>query len=207
MQKKLIVIFSVIGVLLVLAAGIWYLKMKSGNAEIVSPNGAETSKLPTAPKLSVWNDPAGFTFQYDEILKIDNHPEDKINYANLELEESGKEGKILILASDTKYKDVSEWMAKDAKLKGGSAIDTALGGKTAKKVGVAGSSRVIIGAIDDKILFTIELDTTSMEMAVKSEDYLKNWQKRFDQVVSSFKFVYLGSSTGSDIIEEEEIIE
>lgn len=201
MQKKVIIIFSVVGVLLVLAAGVWYLKMKSGNAEIVSPNSAETSKLPTAaPKLLAWNDPAGFTFQYNGILKIDNHPEDKVNYANLEIKEPGKEGKILILASDTKYKDVSEWVAKDANLKGGNVVDITLGGKAAKKISLADSSKVIIGAIDDKILFTIELNSTSDTT-----------------IVSSFKFVYPtsapktpaggSSSTGSDIIEEEEIIE
>ncbi len=194
MQKKLIIIFSIIGVLLVLAGGFWYLKMKSGGTEIVSPDSAktpdQTGTLPTAaPKSLVWNDPAGFTFQYDEVLKINNHPEDKVNYANLEITEPGKEGNIFVLASDSKYKDVNEWVQKDAKIKGGNVIEAVFGGKPAKKINLAAPNRIIVGAIDDKILFTVELDLTTVTLVVQNADYLKNWQKRFAQIVSFFIYV------------------
>ena len=206
MQKKLIVIFSVVGVLLVLAGGVWYLKMRASSPAIVSPDGA--GKPPTtAPKFLTWNDPAGFTFQYGVNLNIDNNPEDMVNYANLEIVEPGKEGKILVLASDSQYKDVNEWARKDVEVKEGNAVDAVFGGKPAKKISLAGSDKIVVGAIDDKILFTVELVSSGSATMVQN----------FETIISSFVFVYptgvpkssagSGFSTGSDIIEEEEIIE
>ncbi len=220
MKSKAFTIIVVFVCLLLAGGGIYLFGSRNKAQETVSPASQEKKSLfPTAaPKLLTWNDPAGFTFQYDSELKIDNHPEDKVNYANLEITEAGKEGKILIMASDTKYKDVNEWVTKDAKLKSSNAIDTTIGGKPAKKIKIADSVKVVVGVIDDKILFTVEEDPTTMTLEVKSEGYYSTWQKRFDQIISSYEFVYptpapqksspstSGSSEG-DIVEEEEIIE
>lgn len=220
MKSKAFTAIVVFVCLLLAGGGIYLFASRSKTEETVSPASQERKSLfpTTAPKLLTWDDPAGFTFQYDSELKIDNHPQDKVNYANLEITEAGKEGKILIMASDTKYKDVNEWVTKDAKLKGSNAIDTTMGSKPAKKIKIADSVKVVVGAIDDKILFTIEMDPTSMTLEAKNEKYFSTWQKRFDQIVSSYEFVYptaaaqksspstSGSSEG-DIVEEEEIIE
>jgi len=208
-MKSKVLLIVVFVCLLLAGGGIYLFTSRSKTKETVSPASQEQilPKPTASPKLLTWNDPAGFTFQYDLGLEIDNHPEDEINYANLEITEPGQEGKILIMASDTKYKTVAEWAAK--------AVDTTLGGKPAKKVKFADSIKVVVGAIDDKILFTIEMGPTTMTTEVKSEEYLLTWQKRFDQIVSSFEFVYPTSvpsaggntSAGGEIIEEEEIIE
>ncbi len=218
MKSKVFIIIIVFVCLLLAGGGIYLFTSRNKTEETVSPTSQE-QELPqptAAPKLLTWNDPAGFTFQYDSELKIDNHPQDKVNYANLEITEAGKEGKILIMASDAKYKDVNEWVTKDAKLKGSNAIDTTMGGKPAKKIKIADSVKVVVGVIDDKILFTIEMDPTSMTLEIKDKEYFSTWQKRFDQIISSYEFVYptavpqksspstSGSSEG-DIIEEEVI--
>ena len=202
MKSKAFIIAVVFVCLLLAGGGIYLFTSRNKTEETVSPASQE-QKLPqpsAAPKLLTWNDPAGFTFQYDPELKIDNHPQDKVNYANLEITEAGKEGKVLIMAADTKYKSVSEWAAK--------AIDATLGGKPAKRIVTAGSDKVVVGTIDDKILFTIEMDPAGVT----------TWQKRFDQIISSYEFVYPTSAPGKsspstsgssegDIVEEEEIIE
>lgn len=194
-SKALLVIIPIC--LLLVGGGMYLFTLRSKTKETVSPAGQE-QKWPeptVGPKLLTWNDPAGFAFQYDSGLEIDNHPEDKINYANLEITEPGKEGKIIVLAADTKYKSVSEWAAK--------AVDATLGGKPAKRIVTAGSDKVVVGAIDDKILFTVEMDLAGVT----------TWQERFDQIISSYEFVYptavpqKSSGSSGDIIEEEEIIE
>lgn len=220
MQKKVLIILGAVVVIGV--GGLLWFKSKQTTSEVISPAQQQTSGVtPTQAetKLLTWNDPAGLTFQYDSKLKIDNHPEDQVNYANLEIKQLGKEGKIIIMAADTKYTDLNDWVKKDKIFKDGSFVNTTLGSKEAKKVSIANSKRVVVGTINDAILFTIELDPTTATAVVPEESFYQNWEKSFEEIVSSFKFVTPtaapvskvsgGStgSTGSDVIEEEETIE
>lgn len=218
MQKKVLIVLAAVVLVIGVVGGLLWFRSRQTTSE-VSPTKEETSGITptqTEVKLLTWNDPAGFTFQYDPKLKIDNHPEDQVNYANLEIKQPGKEGKITVMASDTKYTDLSNWVKKDKIFKDGSFVNTTLGGKEAKKVLIANSKKVVVGTIDDEILFTIELDPTIMSTVEPEENFYKNWEKFFEEIVSSFKFVTptvapastgSGESTGSDVIEEEEIIE
>lgn len=202
MQKKVVIIIAVIGTI-VLGGGLWWFGRSSEKANLISPKVPPTDNEPSkAPSLKTlkWEDPAGFIFEYPEGVKINNHPEDKVNYANLEMTYPGKEGKIFVLAQDTALKRISDWEKTQTQ---SSAVT--LGGKEAKKISV-NAGITIIGTIDDGILFTIkEVQETDPTF----------WQKAFDQIISSFKFwqpTPAESSTpasggGGEIIEEEEIIE
>lgn len=200
--------------------GVFFVLSGSGK-KLISPISEKesvktTPTLPTstpAEQTLTWNDPAGFAFKYSSSIKINNHPEDNVNYAHLDLTANGKQGGVLILAEDSKYKTLDLWFKTDSRVKGGASLDLTLGGKTAKKVSVSSGGKVIIGVIDDGLLFTVELNPGA-------EGYYK---KIFDQIVSSFEFTPLpteksssstsgsGSSGGgensSDVVEEEEIIE
>jgi len=195
MRKKVVVILLVLGVALVLAGiGAWFFLAREP-ADMISPT-EPTTTTPSIPQILTWKDPAGFIFEYPSGLKIDNHPEDEINYANLEITSPGKTGKIKIMASDTKLKKISEWE------KGQKEFSmTSLAGKEAKKI-ILGTDKTTIGTIDSDILFTVETEP---------ETDSSFWQKIFDQIVLSFEFFYptpaSGSPGGGDIIEEEEIIE
>lgn len=157
-------------------------------------------------KLLTWDDQAGFTFQYPKSLLVDTHPEDDQNYSNLSFTNKDNPGGILVMASDTKAKDVAAWVKADKSLVGGLVIETTLGGKPAKKISFADSGKVVVGAIDDQILFRLETNNL--------EPY---WQNTFNRIVDSFEFVYPTSApaassggisnSSSGIIEEEEIIQ
>lgn len=202
MQKKVLIIFmGVTGVALLAIGG--FLFFRSEKEVITESPVSETSSSVVTPtpalKSLLWNDPAGFTFNYSESLKINSHPEDKINYSHLEITSPGKSGQILIMAQDTKFKNISEWE------KGRAGLEATLGGKPARKINYP-SGNVSVGVIDSAILFTIALEP--------AED-ASFWQKPFEEITSSFAFWYPTpkpaanqSSTGSsDVIEEEEVIE
>jgi len=204
MKSKALFIGIFAGVILI--GGLGYLFFKGRNSsEVTSPIGQSQVEQPTiSPKLLIWNDQAGFTFQYPEGLQIDKHDEDKENYAHIDFTKSGETGGILVMASDTKYKNVDEWVKLDKALTGGLVVDTTLGGKPAKKISFSDSGKVIIGAVDMQILFTFQMIDTGVY-----------WKPVFDKIISTYEFVYPtsipsagGSSAGSgEIIEEEEIIE
>lgn len=207
------VVFIVLGVLLIAGAVVGFLAMRKPSEEVVSPSQPESEQLsvPQEPKIEllVWNDQAGFTFQYPKGLPTNKHDEDSVNYAHIDLLPEGKMGGVLILASDSKYKTLDEWVKKDKELAGGNVLEAILGGKPAKKILSADGETIIIGAIDSEILFKIQA-TAYSNSTIKGI---------FDQVVSSFKFVYptpaasgekqpvSSGASESDVIEEEEVIE
>lgn len=208
MQKKVVIAIAAV-VTIILGGGLWWISRSSEKANLISPGVPTASNEPSkAPSLKIlkWEDPAGFIFEYHEGIEINNHPEDKVNYANLELTANNIEGKIVIMASDSKYKTVEEWATKDkmSQLTGG-GTEITLGGKKARKLIFSDTQRTMVGVIDDGILFTVDFTP-------ESTGY---WQKTFGQIVSSFKFWQPtpaessapASGGGGEIIEEEEIIE
>lgn len=158
-----------------------------------------------------WQDPAGFSFEYPKEVAIDDHPEDKINYAHLELTKKGKKGRIVILCNDSQYVDIDEWLKKDELVKNGNSLATEIASMSAKRVAL-GNEREIAGFIDwDEVIYTIDLQP-------EGEDY---WRKVYNHLLSSFKLIPLeGESeeefinwlegfdtSGADIVEPVEIIE
>jgi hypothetical protein len=207
-MRSKVVWFLVAGVILLCFAGFLILRKNYNSKTVVTP----LSILPVdqesvLPKLLIWNDQAGFLFQYPEGLSVNIHLEDNQNYSHLDFTSSGNDGGIFIIASDTKFKDVDAWVKADKNLVDGLVMDTTLDNKPAKKISFADSGKIIVGAIDDQILFQLKTENSDVF-----------WKNIFDQMISSYKFVYptvapaVGSPGGSsvssgDIIEEEEIIQ
>lgn len=157
-----------------------------------------------------WQDPAGFAFEYPEGIKIDDHPEDEVNYAYLELTSDAKLGKIKILCNDSQYSDIETWSQEDSFVRDSSSLDTEVASISAKKVAL-GSDRELVAFIDwDEVIYTIEIES--------KESY---WQEIYNHILSSFKLVPLegeseeefvnwfeGFDTSqADIVEPVEIIE
>ena len=196
MKSKALLVVVPVAVILV-GAGVYFFVSRKSNGEITSPliQNQEAASAP-APKLLTWNDQAGFSFQYPEGLKINKHPEDNTNYANLDFYIDGKDGAVKVLAADTKYKSAVEWASR--------GMEVSLSGKPARKIVSPDTNEITIGLVDEGILFTIKL-------IPGKESY---WQNVFAQIVSSFKLVYptkapVSNSGGAsgEIIEEEEVIE
>lgn len=214
-SKVLIIVIAAV----ILIGGGFYFFLSSGKKTVspLSESGpAEENQIPTVASkpavesLVVWKDPAGFTFKYSKELKANNHPEDKVNFANIDFTAEGKTGGIKILGEETKLTSLEQWLKNDKRVKGGSALDSTLGDKVAKKVSVGSTGNIIIGTLDSDMLLIIEL----------TPDSAGYFKKAFDQIVSSFEFQASNNTSGSsqgssgstsgggEVVEEaEEIIE
>lgn len=169
--------------------------------QAVTPTGVFT----TTHKLLTWDDPAGFTFQYPADLNVDEHPEDQVNYAHVELTNPNYPGHLIVWAKDTTAADSSAWAKTEKQFAGSSILDATLGKQPAKKILLTTpEKKLVTGTIYDELLFMIEV----------SADESGYWSDINETVSSSFAFkpILQGeaneSESGSEeSVEEEEVIE
>ena len=204
-NKKLLIILAVVLVLPIAGIIIFKSKQRTG---LDTPLDNPTVESGSVVKLTVWEDPAGFSFSYPEEIEINPHSEDEENYAHLELvSPSESEGKIIIWVKETEFTDIEDWAEATT---GGQVFDTELDAEPAKKVAYSEPTKLVIAAIDVDVLVLIEM----------TPDKTGYWQKVYDKILSSFKFIPLeGEETApvpaepaetapANIIEEaEEMIE
>jgi len=208
--KKLI--FIILGILVLLVAGgFYYFKFyQKPSSGLVNP--LTNQKTESEAKLLTWEDPAGFKFSYPEEVKINNHPEDEENYAHLELTVASHPGLILIWMKDTNYKNIQDWVKKEASDSSAQVFDSDLGDHPAQKVAFTNPQKMVTAALDGNALVLVE---------VYPEDSW--WNQTYSQILSSFEFIPLqseetststkvsgssGQTSGGGIIDEgEEIVE
>lgn len=192
-MKKLWIVTGIIVVICVVAGGVFFFSQKK--SKVISPGEAvnSTPSPTSAVELTTWNDPAGFSFQYPKDLTVNNHEEDNDNYAHVELTTKDHPGSIIVWASDVS----SAWPPK-----GGTSIDTTLGGVAAKKILISTpSAKLIVGTISDGLLFKVEGTYTDKQY----------WQPVEDTIVKTFAFTpdtsaASGQSSG-DAVDEEEVVQ
>lgn len=157
----------------------------------VLPTVKPTEMAKETYKYLTWEDGAGFKFEYPDGVKIDNHPEDEKNYANLTLTNTNGEGKIEIVMADNTYKSIEAWAGKGA-------LDTILGEKAAKKM--VSPDKMTIGLIDEEVLVTVSRSFNNNPVLEAA------WGK----ITDSWQFVYPtpvvkqgGGGNLDDVLEEE----
>lgn len=202
-KKKRLLIIGIV-IILVLTGGVIVVKVKKSRSLLVGPIVQETE----APKMTTWEDPAGFSFSYPEEVKINPHEEDTENYAHLELTATGHSGKVVLLVKETDYSEIEDWAGEEVE-KGEQVFDTELGGEPAKKIAYSDPEKLVTAAIDVDALVLIE-------MTPDEEGY---WQGVYSQILDSFTFIPLegeevaapettgGSGDAGVIWEAEEVIE
>ena len=203
MSKKLIIIL--VSVLLVLVAGgAWY-KFGAKKQTTITLLSSQTPKQEEKIETLGWKDPAGFSFSYNKEFKIDNHPEDEINYANLDLASPDHQGLINITVSDS-----------SDQIETGNSLDTQVANLAAKKV-LLPEGTVTVFSDSDKVTYKIKMDPQA------DKDF---WNRNYDLILSSFKLIpiegesedsaRLQTSQSSDeqtggeegaIVEDEEVVE
>ncbi|HCQ31458.1 TPA: hypothetical protein DIU27_03705 [Candidatus Collierbacteria bacterium] len=161
---------------------------------LISGRDRETQKPTNSPaltptatpvKMLTWTDEAGFSFQYPEGTGIDNHPEDKKNYANLTLTLNSKETVQIIMADNT-YKNLGDWVGEN------SALDTTLDSCPAKKI--LKDDLETIACIDNDVLVTI----TGRDIA----GIVKSWVFIYPSPAPAAKSATINNNDG-DVLEEE----
>ncbi|MBL7159808.1 hypothetical protein ISS85_04985 [Candidatus Microgenomates bacterium] len=213
-EKKKIVIAVVVGIL-VFGLIILVVRSKRGDG-VKSPLGdIQNAQDELEGELILWDDEAGFTFEYPEDLYVDDHPEDMENYAHLEITSTKElDGKILILVNDATTETIDDWLEESEEATQASTIDTTLAETDAKKLLFKDPKKVLTAVIDPyEALFLIELEPGEG----------KYWTKVYDQILESFAFKPLteeeeeilgesggdggGGGGGNVVYEEEEVIE
>lgn len=213
MDKKIIIAVASGCLVLLLVLGFIF-KDKLSGLGLFSPQTEKTTEE-VKPKFNfewqLWEDPAGFSFEYPKSFEVNDHPEDENNYANLELTTSEKEGRIIIIVNDTEYADLDQWLEEEELIKDGNALGTEIASMSAKKV-VLEEGREVAGFIDwDQVIYTIDVSGPDKEY----------WQEVYNHILSSFKLIplegeseesfyeWLGDfdTSGADIVEAVEVIE
>ncbi len=208
MKKKLLIPLGIL-VLLLAGGGLYYFKFyQKSSSGLVNP--LTNQKTESEAKLLVWEDPAGFKFSYPEEIKINNHPEDEENYAHLELTVASHPGLILIWMKDNNYKNIQDWVKKEASASSAQVFDSDLGGHPAQKVALSNPQKMVTATLDGNAIVLVE---------VYPQDSW--WNQTYNQILESFEFIPLqgeitspqtsgssGQNSGGGIIDEgEEIVE
>lgn len=210
MKKKLPILLVIITILLVLAI-IFFLIRKPFKKPLTPLSEKSLPGVEEQFTLKTWEDPAGFSFNYPEILKIGIHEEDEISYAHLELTREGKPGRMLVIVNDSDYSTLEEWLKEDPEVKNTSALDTQVAEMKAKKVALK-EGKEITAFIDlDQVIYKIIKEP-------KGENF---WNQVYKTFLDSFKLISLegeseeafqnwleGFETADvDVVEPVEIIE
>lgn len=166
---------------------------------------APVKKNTPSETLIEYTDPAGFSFSYPDNLSIEKFDiEDPNVYTDLQLFSKDVNGSIKIKIEDTKFKSLDEWIKSNNSSASASPQEKKLGNLDAKEIKT--NDRLLLGAIDQKVLFTIEVPLIEEQF----------WMKVYDKLISGFSFVTpqensaaAGSDTNqSDVIfEGEEVVE
>ena len=110
-KKKTVIVLVILVVLGILGGVGWYFRDQitsyfSPAEKITNPLGVQEKKKEFNFKYKVWEDPAGFSFEYPDEIEIDIHVEDESNYSFLTLSSSNRKGNINIVCNDSQYKDI-----------------------------------------------------------------------------------------------------
>ena len=179
------------------------------NRSVPAPQTAVPT--PTTAQLLTWNDPNGFTFEYQEGLVVNKHDEDKENYAHLEFTHPDHPGKLIVWGKDYPkgVTDTAGWVKNEKRFTGASVLDTEMGGQKAAKIMVEGVTRMlVVGTVYDSIVWSVE---TTLDDA-------QFWTGVHTTIVDSFAFIPVkepGPAATSEsaavvddvVVDEEEVIE
>lgn len=222
-KKKIVIILVVLGILGILGGLGWYFRDRifpGKGKKTVNPLGVQDQKEEFNFKWKLWEDPAGFSFEYPDEIEIDIHVEDEANYSFLTLSSKERKGKLDIICNDSQYADIDEWLSEDSLVKQGSGLETQVASVSGQRVAL-GNGREITAFIDwDKVIYTI--DKTPFDSAQdKPEEEVDYWDQIYTHILSSFKLIPLEGETeaqfsewlggfdtsGMDVVESVEIIE
>lgn len=194
MTKKILVIFCLI-------AGVVALSLLLGPAKkpLSSPLTVTKPAKEAAPSetLKEYTDPAGFNFSYpDNLSLIRQEIEDNETYADLQLSDKEVNGSLNLKITDSRFKTLDDW----TKMNKGTIKEVNLG--NLKALEVRQNDRILLGALDQSIFFSIEMPLVEE----------KFWMKVYEQVLLSLSFVLpevqQAAAVSDDVaFEGEEVVE
>jgi len=194
---KLKIILLGIITLVILGLVFFLNRPQSSLTNPLSNQETKSESIRPSEALIEYSDPTGFSFSYPDNLSLEkNEVEDLAVYADLELFAKGVNGSLSLKITDSKLKSIEEW----AKLNSGTSKEAKLGDLSAIEVKTA--DRLLLGALDQGILFTLE-------MPLLEEEF---WTIVYEKVKESFSFASPSqegvSASPEDVtFEGEEVVE
>ena len=197
MDKKIILLAVVVMTMIAIASWLLF-RPQPGSLSTPLTNQLDIiKKIVPSETLKEYSDPTGFSFEYPDNLSIKASEKDSNTYADIQLSSKEISGSLNLKITDTKLKSLADWQ----KLTKGTSVETKLG--TLKALEITTEDRILLGAIDQGILFTIDIP--------KLEEQF--WMKVYEKVRSTFSFVSpaledtAGSAWGGISFEGEEVVE
>ena len=202
MSKKFFLIaLIVLGLVLIGLLGFFLIK-KSSEPNFSSPVGQDNLSSEISPsveeKLKIYNDEAGFSFQYSDRLSVEEEAnQDNQTYSFLRLTDVSRPGEILLIkVVDTQFATVEKWLA-DNKKPDWQVNETVMAEMNGKYIVTA--EKLLSVAVNRGILFLIESPV----------DQAGYWQKAQKTIRESFKVNWPAPESVSSSLDSgiEEIIE
>lgn len=211
MTTKTLFLVAIV-VVIIAAAGLFFFTQPKNLSPNISPAIEEKKEIEPSETSIDYTDSSGFSFSYPDNVSISNAASDDSAdlidpnaYADLQLFSKDLNGSLNLKIADTKFKSLDDWR------KANNISDKST--PTVKKLGnleaqeVKTSDRLMLAALDQGVLFTIEIPLIEQEF----------WMKVYDKVLNGFSFAppaaevaqggATNSSAGEVIFEGEEVIE
>lgn len=195
-KNSILILIVVVGIIV---TGLIVLN-PAGEKNPVSPTNQASGTKGTKPSetLKSYADPSGFTLSYPDNLSLTkNEIADENTYTDIQLTSKDVSGSLNLKIFDSKFATIEDWI----KLNKGSSKEVKLG--SLKGIEVTTNDRLLLGALDKGVFFSIE-------MPLVEKDF---WMKVYDKVLTSFSFAspesanITGTSTSDVTFEGEEVVE
>ncbi|OGE72709.1 hypothetical protein A3H40_00140 [Candidatus Daviesbacteria bacterium RIFCSPLOWO2_02_FULL_38_15] len=167
------------GLVLALIAGVVFIIYRpQQNPLITGSINQSDSKIVPSEILKTYNDPSGFTFDYPDNLSLTkNETENPSFYADIRLSSKDVDGNLALKISDTTFSSLDDWLEVNKGNSKNTPKEVKLGNLKAMEIKT--EDRLLLGALDSRVLFTIEMPKIE-------EDF---WNKVYSKVLADFTFV------------------
>lgn len=195
--------------LIIIGLVFFYTQQKNSSKNPLAGLTETTKEIKPSETFIDYSDPAGFSFSYPDNLSLKNSKAesevDSDAYADLQLYSKDKSGSITLRIVDSEFATSAAWLKANNIPSTTVPVDKKLG--ELKAVEVKTGDRLLLGTIDQGVLFTVE-------MPLIEQDF---WMKVYEKVLKDFTFAAppvadssqgTSDSSADDVtFEAEEVIE
>lgn len=196
MNKKTVLLL-ILAIGLVISAILVLLRPQQNSLRSPQTNQPEVqTKILPSETFKVYTDPSGFSFSYPDNLSLTNNQiEDIATYADIKLSLNGVNGSLSLKIADSKFKSIDEWVKVNNIASNITTKEVRWGDLKALEIKL--NDRLLVGALDQGVLFTIE-------MPLVEEDF---WMKVYNKMLADFSLGNVSPLSDEVIFEGEEVVE
>lgn len=197
MDRKTLLLLCLALVVIVVAIMIFFNPQKSYLSSPVVKQQQANLQIQPSETLKEYQDPSGFTFSYPDNLSLVKNEVADGTYADIDLTAKGLIGNLVLKISDTNFASLDEWIKVNKSASSETPKEVQL--ETLKALEMKTKDRLLLVALDQGVLFTIEIP-------LEKEDF---WMKVLNIILADFSFAppTQDSTTEEVTFEGEEIVE